>query len=293
MSTNKIHTAKRLSQRTILAAVAAIVVALLASFFVASNPSDASATGRAQTSDTAPTSLKVNVADTRADVKAPVADIDCPPGTIEHDGQCLEFVPPSDDCPPGTIEHDGQCLEFEVPDCDLGYKLVGLECVPLTIEVAPAEGDGCPPWMIEHEGQCLEFVPPAEGDGCPPGTIEHDGQCLEFEVPECDLGYKLVGLECVQLTFEASPVTEAPPALDVDRAEADINCPPGTIEHDGQCLEFVPPSDECPPGTIEHDGQCLEFEVPECDLGFKLVGLECVPLTIEVAPIQVPARLGR
>ena len=264
------------SKLLLMTGVVALLLAILAGFAVASSIGAAEAAApqhdapEESTAQLPSAPLKIGIDEPSDDLDIRPQPDKCPPGMIYHDGQCLEFIPPSDDCPQGTIEHNGECLEFEVPDCDPGYILDGLDCVPLTID------------------------PPAEpGDDCPPAMIYHDGQCLEFEVPECDLGYVLVGLECVKITFEATPIEPTPeapvepavpvvpPVVETPETPED-DCPEGTYLYQGECIEFPAP---LPEPIVPVVPPVLDLPVdPECDLGFVFFGGECIELNLEATP---------
>lgn len=319
-----------------LLAIMALVVAVFATVAVSQV---AAANGSTRIEDPQESQAQLPPAPLEIDAPAeePVEDLwvrplpgDCPAGMVFYEGECLEFVPPTDECPPGTIEHNGECLEFEVPDCGIGFVLVGLECEPIGFDANPVDPDPTPvvpvvpvvPPVVEAPE--LPEVPegPQSQDDCPAGTVYVDGQCVEFEVPDCGPGFVLIGIECVPFAVEERPQPEptpvvpavpvvpvVPPVVQTPELPA-VDCPEGTYEYNGECIEFelpdcgpgfvlvgidcvplakdltVTPADACPPGSIFVDGECIVFQVPDCDLGYVLVDNECVKLTFGAVVVQ-------
>jgi len=64
--------------------------------------------------------------------------------------------------------------------------------------------------------------------------------------------------------------------IENDDVPPPLECPPGTHEENGECIDDeVPPPLECPPGTHEENEVCVQDELV-CDEGFVLIENECV-----------------
>jgi hypothetical protein len=226
----------------------------------------------------------------------PPPTLSCPPGTYFSNGQCL-IVPV---CPPGTLYRNGQCIYPQCPpgfienragicipppqSCPRGFAYYQGECVPL----------GCPPGLERTQnGFCA----------CPSDEVYVNGECLPpqrcrppfVELPGgvcfCPLG--LVGGDCRPPQHCADNEV-----LTVEGKCEPLDCPPGQVAHDHQCVPITCDNDQdmfngvcvdsCPPGYVHimPSGQCIKPLVA-CELGQEPYHGVCVDVC-QIGQVHLP-----
>eukprot|EP00923_Selenidium_pygospionis_P029819 GHVN01053060.1.p1 GENE.GHVN01053060.1~~GHVN01053060.1.p1 ORF type:complete len:742 (-),score=119.72 GHVN01053060.1:212-2395(-) len=208
--------------------------------------------------------------DAHVDVsKANAVAASCPDGYYLHSGQCVakSEVPPKHDCPKGTTEHLGRCLEYRAARhvCPVTLRLQGTECVGHT---SINKTHRCPKGSVMRGTDCVIHI--SQVPTCPTGTAAFDDKCARMVpvVKDCPPGYLPRGDLCGMEELSAPVVT----------------CPQGTFPNNGACHIETKTLEECPKGTVDVGDRCATYtsKLRECPKGYSLKGETCIHT--EIAP---------
>eukprot|EP01068_Selenidium_serpulae_P002577 Selendium_serpulae@DN2554_c0_g1_i1.p1 len=122
----------------------------------------------------------------------------CPSGYYLEGTKCTskQEVAPEFSCPSGSVERDGQCLDFSAGrwTCSTDLSLIGKTCVGR--EYTDKERR-CPAGSIERAGECVVLGNyPFE---CPEDAVTENGRCalIKAKFRQCPDGFKTFGDLCV------------------------------------------------------------------------------------------------
>lgn len=220
----------------------------------------------------------------------PATILECGPGTVVADGQCVPAS--SDPCDDDQVlSIHGDCLD---PDLYCGehtvYDTELHECI--------ATGDiSCGEGTVESEGRCVVEDPLVCGEG----TVLADGQCLLSDTL-CGPNTEMENTQCEPTDGACQQGTEWDVLLGECVHPGGAECGDQTVEVDGQCIPQLTYADELAaqadldhgddvPITIDDDQPVVFTGTMDESLehSFVIEGTEGVWLEITVYPRGLPS----
>uniref|UniRef100_A0A182M2J6 Uncharacterized protein n=1 Tax=Anopheles culicifacies TaxID=139723 RepID=A0A182M2J6_9DIPT len=223
------------------------------------------------------------------------ANINCPPGSIFRDGQCLQQVRY---CAAGYNMVGNTCVGQST--CQQGYNLVNGQChlqAPCATQVC-----GMPPVIVQP--QPLPPPPPPPPPmittcTCESGYTQVGNQCMKQEsIPSevrtqesnhverltCPAGYELNYDECVQHHTQEARCERGIRRDNLCVVTAECRYPYVSDMY-GRCVKNMTTAVQCPPEARLVGSECL-YEKPECPTGYRQEANMCfqreqIPISCE------------
>eukprot|EP01068_Selenidium_serpulae_P016522 Selendium_serpulae@DN6305_c0_g1_i4.p1 len=185
----------------------------------------------------------------------------CPSGYYLEGQRCLNKQEVAEElsCPTGSVERNGQCLDFSAGrwTCSGDLNLLGRSCVGKEYTDKTRR---CPEGSILRDNECVVL-----GDypfECPEDAVTENGRCalIMAKLRRCPDGYKNLGDLCVTR----------------EQAQPETICARGEMEGN-RCIITFPIEKVCPSGYENFGATCATYkdEVERCPEGFRPAGSWC------------------